>query len=209
MTKKQKEFIESAVKNINIIQNEVTELLGKENIFQQAVKPLLQKQNSLIALEVSRSHYQSNLTAIRRQLGKLDGEISLISLLIKLKNSNKWITEKWYAEMWLKDYSFVGQDPIIMAFTKSIPNGEFKRIFGTNGYLDKSIVEKDINELTNTCTRIKQYTNENVTHTKKIKKQTSISESEYKTVLAVIDKLTTKYVLLLKQIGITLTPTIQ
>jgi hypothetical protein len=209
MTKRQKEFIESALKNINIIQNEVTALLGKENVFQQAVKPLLQSQNSLIALEVSRSHYQSNLTAIRRQLGILNGEISLLSLLTKLMNSNKWITEKWYAEMWLKDYNFAGQDPIIMSFTKSIPNSEFKRNFGADGYLDKSIVEKDVKELADTCTRIKQYTNENITHTKKIKKQIPISESEYKTVLSTIDKLTTKYILLLKQIGITLTPTIQ
>jgi hypothetical protein len=122
MTKKQKEFVESALKHINIIQNEVTELLGKENVFQKAVKPLLQSQNPLIALEVSRSHYQSNLTAIRRQLGKLDGEISLLSLLTKLRNSNKWITEKWYAEMWLKGYNFAGQEPIIIALTKSIPN---------------------------------------------------------------------------------------
>lgn len=209
MTKKQERFIESALKNINIIQNEVTDLLGKENVFQKGTKPLIKGQSAFIAQAVLSSHYQSNLTAIRRQLGVSDGEISLLSLLTKLKNSNKWITESWYVEGWLKDYDFSSQDPIIMAFTKSIPNSEFKRCFGTNGYLDKTIIEDDIKKLTDTCTRVKQYTNENITHTKKIKKQVPISEDEYRAVLATIDKLTTKYVMLLKQIGITLTPTIQ
>lgn len=209
MTKKQEDFIKSVVKNIDVIQNEVTSLLGKENVFQSETKPLLLTQNGLIASEVSRSHYQSIFTAIRRQLGELDGEISLLNLLTRLKNCNKWITETWYAEKWLKDYDFKGQDPIIAAFMRSIPNSEFKRNFGVDGYLDKSIIEKDIKELIDTCKNIKQYTNENITHTKKIKKQPLISEDEYKSVLNIIDKITTKYVLLLKQIGITLTPTIQ
>lgn len=209
MTKKQQEFIQSILKEMDIVQNEVTGLLGKENVFQKTTKPLLNHQNGLIAMEVTRSYFQSALTAIRRQLGKLDDEVSLLSVLTKLKNSNGWITETWYVEQWLKDYDFQGQDPIIINFTKGIPVGEFRRKFGANGFLEKSIVEIDIKELTETCKKIKDYTNENITHTKKVKKQKPISEADYNLAIGVIDKITTRYVLLLRQIGITLTPAIQ
>lgn len=209
MTKKQEKFLQSVYKEIEIIQKDVMNLLYCESRWQENIKPFIEKQNKQFCSEISRSHYQSTLTAIRKQVSKTDGDVCLLNLLNKLKNSNKWITEQWYVENWLKDSDFVSQSQDLIDFTKQIPVSEFRRIFGKDGYLDEQIIQEDIQKLIDVCKRIKKYTNENITHTKKVKKEKLVSFEEYKLAIKTIDDITTKYVLLLEQIGITLTPVAQ
>lgn len=211
LTKSQIQFLNSVKADINVISAQISDLLHKEDVFQNRFKPLAGKIDGYVFNEAVKNHYSSALVAIRRQLGMDNNEVSLKKLLKKLSNCNKWITEDWYASEWLKDSSLIkDSDPLLKGFLEGIPNSEFHKNFGKEGFLDKAIVEEDYRLLNDATVKIKGHVNNQLTHTNKKRKNFDLKDEDYKRALKIIEKLTKKYILLLNQVGmVQLTPAIQ
>ncbi len=204
-------FIPTLRKEIDIISGEISDLLHKQDVFENRVKGLLEEPiiDHHVKSEIVRNHYSAVLSAVRRQLGTKDGEISLLRLLTKLRDHHTSITKDWYAEEWLKDSSLLGNGsyPELKGFVENMPVAEFERMFGDD-YLDRSRIEHDIKVLETATKTIKTYVDKCIAHTDKSGAEI-VSEVEYLGAVELLDKLTSKYVLLLKQIGIHLRPVIQ
>lgn len=212
ISKLQKLFIDNLLRDIDVIKHEVENFLHKENVYQTRIIPSLERINPHGALEVTRSHYESMLVDIRRQLGVDKNEISILRIMNKLIGNPQWITEEWYVQSWLKDSSLVTNitNPVLKGFTKGIPAQEFKNHFGKTGIIDTNIVEEDKKQLIEITSKIKTFVDKRLAHTDKTVSQIMIEETEYKSALKTIEKLTLKYILLLKQVGMpNLTPVIQ
>lgn len=206
------QFINRAIKDIDIISNEVTDFLYHEDVYQNRTKPLIERKeiDHHSAHNIVKTHYVSMLSAVRRQVGTQKGEVSLLNLLMKLKRNNELVTKKWYAKEWLKDSSLASskQPKELQGFVRGIPVGEFEKYFGNN-FLDTSIVAKDIKRLKSATDTVKTFVDKRIAHTDKTSPE-NVSEEEYLKSLRVIEKLTSKYILLLKQVGMTnLKPVIQ
>lgn len=204
-------FIQTLRKEIDTISNEISDLLHKDDVFRNRTKTLLEESSIDIHVrnEIVRNHYSTVLVAIRRQLGTDDSEISLLKLLEKLKTHSRVITKEWYAEEWLKDSSMMQQDnsPELKEVIENIPISEFEKNFGEN-HLDHSNIMNDIKVLKSATDTVKTFVDKRLAHTDK-KSVKSVSEKEYLEALELLENLTTKYVLLLKQVGISLKPVIQ
>lgn len=206
----QQEFINNLIRSIDTVSNEISDLLHHEDVFQNRVKTQVKNVDPYVLELISQSHYSFVLSAIRRQLGTDNSEISLMNILIKLKQNCLVITEQWYAETWLKDSSLLtsAEDQTVKIFVENIPHSEFKEHFGINGHLDASIVESDIEKLRVTTEKIKLYVDRRIAHRDR-NVPDSIETAAYLEALNTLDLIATKYILLLKQIGITLKPVIQ
>lgn len=205
-------FIEKLRKDINIVSDEVSDLLHKEDVFQNRVKKLIE--NDSIDLHIKsvliQNHYSTAFTSVRRQLGTKSGEVSLLSILLRLAEHHKLITKEWYAEEWLKESSLMHPDhsPELKIFVQNIPNLEFERNFGQD-HLDKARVELDLDKLKHATESVKKYVDKRIAHRDK-GAVVSVSEKEYLASLKLIEALTKKYILLLNQVGmIGLKPVIQ
>lgn len=208
----QQQLIARAKKDIDIISNEVSDLLYHEDVYQTRTKPLIKskKIDHHSAGNIAKTHYTSMLIAVRRQIGRDKGEISLLNLLEKLKENSKLITKDWYAKEWLKDSSLVDpkQPKELAGFIQHIPIGEFEEYFGSES-LDPGIVEGDIRGLKKATSTIKTFVDKRIAHRDKVSPK-NIKEKEYLESLKVIEKITSKYILLLKQVGMSrLKPVIQ
>jgi hypothetical protein len=207
-----KTFIPTLRKEIDIISDEISDLLYKQDVFENRVKSLLEDPSidHHIKTEIVQNHYSAVLSAVRRQLGTQDGEISLLRLLTKLRDNNTSITKEWYAEEWLRDSSLLGDDryPELKGFVERMPVNEFERMFGDE-YLDKQRVVHDITVLKSATKTIKAYVDKRIAHRDKTA-VVNVTEGEYIVALELLEKLTKKYILLLKQVGmVRLKPVIQ
>lgn len=208
----QKELIVRAIKDIDIISNEVTEMLYQEDVYQTRTKSLIEQKaiDHHSARNIVKTHYNSMLVSVRRQVGTQKGEVSLLNLLNKLLKHNNLITKEWYAKEWLRDSSLFDskQSKIIREFTQNIPIGEFEEYFGEH-FLSKNIVKKDIESLKRATKTVKTFVDKRIAHTDKVSPN-NVKEEEYLNSLKVIEKIASKYILLLKQVGMSeLTPVIQ
>lgn len=211
LSKLQLQFIAVLKKEIEIISNEVTDLLHKDDVYQTRMKPLAGKIDNYAYQQAIKNHFESALIAIRRQLGMDKSEISLKKLLTKLSHNNTWITEEWYTSEWLKESSLIkNNDKLLANFIRGIPVGEFQEYFGKNGYLDKTNVDTDLSKLEEATNKIKQFVDERLAHTDKNKQQLHLNDHDYTQALKIIEQTTSKYILLINQVGMSsLTPVIQ
>ena len=206
----QTDLIERLRSDIDTIQEEMTNLLHSEDMFQNRVIPHLER----IAIDVSskrtiyQNHYTTILSGIRRQLGKDSGEVSLLKLLENVKENCTLITKSWYSREWLKDSKLGSDDPILSEFITGIPDGEFETFFGQD-HLSSEIVDNDIGKLTQATKTIKAFVDKRIAHRDK-KNPQNVKEEEYKNALLTLEELISKYILLLKQVGMSqLTPIMQ
>lgn len=211
----QKQFTESLKREIDIVSNEVSDFLHLEDVFQTRVKARFTEDNvdNYSRDTIIRNHYTAVLLAVRRQLGKDKNEVSLLRILKKLEAQNNLITQEWYTTEWLRGSSLLASatavDPRLSAFVKSIPIREFEDHFGKGGILNKSIVTQEIVLLELVTDKIKTYVDKRLAHRDKTSPK-DVTEKEYVEALNTIEKLTSKYILLLKQVGMSsLKPVIQ
>ncbi len=207
-----KSFIDRLRKDIDIISDEISDLLHKDNVFENRTKSLIEELSidNHIKTEIIRNHYSTMLVAVRRQLGIKKGEISLLNLLNKLIQHNTSITKEWYASEWLKDSSLMTPNnaPELKDFVLNIPVSEFEKHFGKD-YLDAVVVWRDIKVLKSATKIIKSYVDKRIAHRDRAP-VVSVNEKEYLEALELLEKMTTKYILLLKQVGMVgLKPVIQ
>ncbi|MCQ3944274.1 MAG: hypothetical protein DPW11_00630 [bacterium] len=206
----QTDIIERLRSDIDTIQDEMTSLLHSEDMFRNRLIPLVEKASVDVSSKrtLYQAHYTTMLLGVRRQLGRDAEEISLLKLLEKLKENHNLITKSWYSEEWLKDSSLESDNSTLSEFIAAIPNGEFEEYFGQE-YLSSEIVDKDIEKLTQATESIKTFVDKRLAHRDK-KDPEIVKEEEYKSALQTLEKLISKYILLLKQVGMSrLTPTMQ
>lgn len=204
-------FIQKLKKDMETIECEITDLLHQENIFRTYVIPLKDTINKHAFSELVKSHYRSAFVAIRKQTGNDSSEVSLKKLLCKLLTNNSWITEDWYAYAWLEKSSLKNDDTTVQNFINGIPISEFNEHFGKTGILDSNIVSEDIRNIEKATQKIKTYVDKVIAHIdKNTSKVQKVADRDYVTALDTLEKITSKYMLLINQVGIpNLTPVIQ
>lgn len=206
----QKQLVEKLQAQITVISDEVSQILHLEDVCSNRVAPHLAKSNidQHSRLAIFQNHYTAVMSGVRRQLGLDSSEISLMNLLNTLLVNNTYITKAWYSNEWLHASQQIYDDPIISGFMNALPGPEFERNFGKE-YLSKEVVEQDIALLKASTATIKCYVDKKIAHKDK-KDPDPVTEDNYKFALIVIEKTTTKYILLLKQVGMSsLTPIMQ
>ncbi|EKE00329.1 MAG: hypothetical protein ACD_22C00047G0015 [uncultured bacterium] len=203
--------IKTLQNRIKIISNEISDIYYKEQIFQQRTKPsFLINADGHVVNSVTANHYSAVLSAIRRQLGQRDDEISLVNVLRTLESHSEEVTETWYVAEWLQDSELIATstDEFVKEFVKTIPYGEFQEYFGKQGFLDRRWVSEDIELLFENTRKIRSFVNKTIAHTGMTKPE-SIDEADYTLALETLNNLAKKYVLLLTQVGLELKPVIQ
>jgi len=209
----QEELIKTLRGEIKIVANDVSDLLYFEDVFITRTKPSLttKKFDQYTIGAIIKSHYSSVLVIVRKLIGKKRNEISLMRILLRLEDNNSLITKDWYAKEWLKDSQLLSSEPdqLMKGFIENIPHDEFQKNFGKAGFLDKAIVTKDISDLENATATIKTYVDKRLAHHDKSQPEV-VTEKYYLKALKTIDKLTSKYILLLNQAGMaSLKPVLQ
>ncbi len=208
----QSAFITKLKLDLEIISGEITEILYKEDVFTRITIPKLKESGTdpHIRTTVTKSHYSDMLTSVRRQItsDQKSPEVSLMKLLLRMKKNNTLITKDWYVKEWLTDSSLLKDNPELAGFIRGIPTAEFKSHFGDQ-FLDTAIIDKDIEILSEATSEIKAYVDKAIAH-----RDPSVpnppSFEKYNNALRELDRIAKKYILLLKQVGMSsLKPVLQ
>ncbi len=199
----QEEFIKKLKYDLEIISEEITDILYKEDVFTRITIPKLHESDidPHIRTTVTKSHYSDMLTSVRRQItnDQKSSEISLMKLLLRMRKNNTLITKDWYVKEWLTDSSLLKDNPELAGFIRGIPATEFNNHFGDQ-FLDPAIIDKDIKILSEATSGIKAYVDKAIAH-----RDPSVpnppSLEKYNNALKELDRIAKKYILLLKQVG--------
>lgn len=208
----QKEFIKKLKSDLEIISDEITEILYKEDVFTRITIPKLRESDidPHIRTTVTKSHYSDMLTSVRRQItsDQKSPEVSLMKLLLRMRKNNVLITKDWYVKEWLTDSSLIKDNPELAGFIQGIPAAEFKSHFGDQ-FLDPAIIGKDIAILSEATLEIKAYVDKAIAH-RDPSAPNPPSFEKYNNALQELDRIAKKYILLLKQVGMSsLKPVLQ
>jgi hypothetical protein len=183
---------------IDSIHKDVEKLLSDREIYRRYLE--IVKNNREIQspadfhIWVRENYVASVVTAIRRQLDTRKDVVSLMRLLIEIRNHNQILSRDWYKNTHQYDWADV----------------DFTNVAGNGTFFDNKIADEDIKQLELLGKSIQEYSHKYVAHKSKDQMKKIPTFDDVDKFIEKLEEITKKYILLFTASGYTgLLPTWQ